>query len=318
MIAAVPDPTFSVVLPAYNAASTLGEALDSLLAQDAPAPFEVIVVDDGSTDGTGEVARSRPGVRYVAKPNGGPASARNLGVRLASSKLILFLDSDDVALPGRFARQCGYMLEHSNVALSFGNLLLEGADSDYLKGYGIAGPRTGFRVLDAPLERLLAIGCFVPTSTVAIRRDAYLAAGGQPEDRRYAEDYALWCRVAAGGGRFACTGAALSWYRVDRAGRLTRSEHTHLGLVRTLREALLEHGPLLTQGARVAAEARYWRAVDRLLRHAWIHGGRDAVALRMQELQPGLPGWLDLKWRLVGLVPPTMPRAGLHWLRSHG
>lgn len=91
-----------MVIPAYNAAAFLGEAIESVFAQDAQAR-EVIVVDDGSTDATGAVAASYAEVRVIAQANGGIGAARNTGLRVASAPLIAFLDADDVWPAGRLA-----------------------------------------------------------------------------------------------------------------------------------------------------------------------------------------------------------------------
>jgi glycosyltransferase involved in cell wall biosynthesis len=89
----------AVVIPAYNAGQFIGEALDSVSAQTA-RPSEVIVVDDGSTDRTAAVARSR-GVTLLTQPNRGVAAARNLAIRATGQHWIAFLDADDVWEPGK-------------------------------------------------------------------------------------------------------------------------------------------------------------------------------------------------------------------------
>jgi glycosyltransferase involved in cell wall biosynthesis len=100
-------PHISCIVPTYNGAAYLSQALDSILAQTLQ-PFEVIVADDGSTDATLEVAaRYRRRVRVVVQPNGGPAAARNRGVREASAQFVAFLDQDDVWHPEKLARQSG-------------------------------------------------------------------------------------------------------------------------------------------------------------------------------------------------------------------
>src|ERR1700687_1983449 len=92
-------PTVSGVIPAYNTAEFLGEALDSVLAQ-TYKPFEVIVVDDGSEDETSQVVAAWAGkVTCMHKERGGPASARNMGVRGAKGEWIAFLDADDMWMP---------------------------------------------------------------------------------------------------------------------------------------------------------------------------------------------------------------------------
>jgi glycosyltransferase involved in cell wall biosynthesis len=311
----VPEPRFSVVIPAYNAAAYLGEALDSLIGQETALAYEIIVVDDGSSDDTAAVARGFPGVRLLRQKNGGVACARNCGIAAARSELILFLDADDRAEPGRFERQVGFMLAHPEIDLSFGNWAVENEPGSYLARYGLAGPSDRFVELLAPLERLLAYGCLVPTSTVAVRRPALLAAGGFPEDRRYAEDYALWLALAPVA-RFAFIDAPLAWYRTTASKRLTRSADTYLGVVVTLREALARHGAALEPAVAAQAGARYAAAVNALLRHDWAYGGRARVRQRLAALAPILPDDLRRKYLLASLMPSVLPRTARHML--HG
>lgn len=89
------EPRISVVIPAFNREKTIGRAIESALAQTRP-PFEIIVVDDGSSDSTAAVVTAfRDSVRYVRQPNAGASAARNRGVELAGAPWVAFLDSDD-------------------------------------------------------------------------------------------------------------------------------------------------------------------------------------------------------------------------------
>src|SRR3712207_1908731 len=95
---AVVPPLVSVVIPCYNQAHFLGEAIESVLAQSYPN-VEIIVVDDGSTDATSEVARSYPKVRLVRQENQGLSGARNAGLARSEGEYVVFLDADDRLLP---------------------------------------------------------------------------------------------------------------------------------------------------------------------------------------------------------------------------
>lgn len=98
-------PRVTCIVPVYNGERYLGEAILSILAQSHPA-FEVLVVDDGSTDGSATVAKSYGNrVRYLFQPNAGPAAARNLGLEAARGELVSFLDADDVWHAEKLARQ---------------------------------------------------------------------------------------------------------------------------------------------------------------------------------------------------------------------
>jgi glycosyltransferase involved in cell wall biosynthesis len=118
-------PLVSVVVPVYNGERFLGEALDSVLAQDYE-PLELIVVDDGSTDASATVAESH-GVRVLKQNNRGVAAARNAALQASAGELIAFLDQDDLWLPEKLETQVSFLLEHAEVGLvySHAELLVE-------------------------------------------------------------------------------------------------------------------------------------------------------------------------------------------------
>jgi Glycosyltransferases involved in cell wall biogenesis len=107
-------PLVSVIVPCYNAAAHLGDALDALAAQDHPQ-IEVIVVDDGSTDGTAALARRRPQVRLVCQANAGPSAARNAGIGIASGEFLTFCDADDLFRPHKVRVQAEFLQENPHV-----------------------------------------------------------------------------------------------------------------------------------------------------------------------------------------------------------
>jgi glycosyltransferase involved in cell wall biosynthesis len=109
------------VIPVRDGALFIGDAIASALAQD-PAPDEVIVIDDGSTDGTADVVRAVPGVRLARQADLGPAAARNHGVRLASGALLAFLDADDVWEPAKTALQTALLREESGLDAVVGHV----------------------------------------------------------------------------------------------------------------------------------------------------------------------------------------------------
>jgi glycosyltransferase involved in cell wall biosynthesis len=104
----------SAIVPVYNAERFLGQALDSILAQDY-RPLEVIVVDDGSVDGTSVIARTYEGVRYIHQANQGHAAARNAGIEASNGEFVAFLDADDLWAPNKLSVQIGHLLKHPSV-----------------------------------------------------------------------------------------------------------------------------------------------------------------------------------------------------------
>ena len=114
-------PLVSVVIPVYNGEKYLAEALDSVFAQ-THRPLEVIVVDDGSTDQSAEIARAVPGVRYCAQPHGGPGTSRNLGVSEARGPFLAFLDADDLWPVDKLARQLAVFDADPNLDILYGHV----------------------------------------------------------------------------------------------------------------------------------------------------------------------------------------------------
>jgi glycosyltransferase involved in cell wall biosynthesis len=114
-------PLISVMIGVFNAAPYLGEAIESVLAQDYE-PIELIVVDDGSTDGSGDVARGFPGVRVVRQDNGGNGAARNRAVEEAGGSFYAFLDADDRFTPGKLNLQKAALDADPGLDMVFGHV----------------------------------------------------------------------------------------------------------------------------------------------------------------------------------------------------
>ena len=111
------EPLVSVIIPTYNSSQYIKEAIDSVLAQ-TYKNFEIIVIDDGSTDNTKEVlAPYLSVIKYIYKNNGGPASARNRGIKEANGEFVAFLDADDVWKPDRLARGVDILDQRPEVGL---------------------------------------------------------------------------------------------------------------------------------------------------------------------------------------------------------
>ena len=190
----------SVLIPAFNAEPYIAITLNSVVAQ-TDSCFEVLVVDDGSSDRTREIVREfAPRVRLIEQSNCGPAAARNLLLSEAAGRFVAFLDADDVWNPTKLASQRRLFEEHPEVVLV----------SAQLRGIDAAGnpselkedPR--FRSLfDRPqnLHRaLLQIGNMIGQSTVMAKREVVLAAGGwYAKERILSGDYELWIRIAEHG-----------------------------------------------------------------------------------------------------------------------
>jgi glycosyltransferase involved in cell wall biosynthesis len=189
----------SVVIPAYNCAEYIGATLESVLAQ-SHRPIEVIVVDDGSTDGTDAVVRGFREAVYIRQPNGGPAMARNVGIRRATGPYVAFQDADDLWTPEKLSRQLAIMESDPQIGLVFGDMKnfsgVEDHEPTMFEKYRLGEPFFGhaYLVLGA-VEKLVRMN-FMPTGTVIARKAVLSSVGLFDESLRRAEDWDLWLRIA--------------------------------------------------------------------------------------------------------------------------
>ena len=195
--------TVSAIIPAYNAGPFIVEAVESIRQQGA-AVREIIIVDDGSTDDTEElVAALGEDIRYVRQENSGPSAARNLGVKLATSPLIAFLDADDVWTPNKIAEQLAIFQAYPDVGLVASDMSevdIAGAvvTPSVLKAHNLLRFFQNLSGTPVPqaLRRLIEKN-FIPTGTVIAKKSLLMELGGFNSEIRYGEDLELWARVAA-------------------------------------------------------------------------------------------------------------------------
>lgn len=186
-------PTVSVVIPAFNAAWCVRKAVDSVLAQ-TYRDFELIVVDDGSTDDTPQVlAQYGDAIHVVRQSNRGMGGARNAGIRAATGEFLAFLDSDDWWLPQKLERQVALMRQSPKVGFSSCAARVQDPEGREVNLWKCPGWKGAFIV------HLFSSGADVPGSSSAViaRRQLVLDAGGFDESLRGAEDPDLWMRLAA-------------------------------------------------------------------------------------------------------------------------
>ena len=188
--------TVSVVIPTYNRAGLIGQAIDSVLAQAYPQ-VEIIVADDGSTDDTATaVAAYGDRVRYLALSHRGlPAATRNAGIRAAHGEFLAFLDSDDLFLPDKLAVQSAALEAQPAAALVYSNGVYFRTTPDAPVGRVLDGlPTPSGRVFGA-----LLTGNFLAPPVVLMRRAALDSVGLFDESPEFfaVEDFDLWLRLAA-------------------------------------------------------------------------------------------------------------------------
>ena len=184
-----------MVIPCFNAAPWLGTALASVAAQHVPAR-EVIVIDDGSTDGSSSILRrSSFPVTLLRTPHLGGAAARNAGLQAATSEWVAFLDADDQWYPTHLERAEHILAESDDSALlnHFDHLTLDGKIKDRSCVWQLAEPATGLSAQD------FLSGPFVQTTACVVRRKAALAIGGFDPSQKRRHDLDFWLRLIARG-----------------------------------------------------------------------------------------------------------------------
>ena len=177
----------SVVIPTFNRHALLGEALESVRRQTV-RPREIIVVDDGSSDGTAERLDGDDLV-VIRQANRGVAAARNAGVVRASGEWVAFLDSDDVWRPEKLERQLAAVAERPEVDWHY-------CDSHAVDAAGDPRPPHRKARFDGAVAPQLFEHVFIHTSGVLMRRALFARLGGFREELRNCEDYDLWLRAA--------------------------------------------------------------------------------------------------------------------------
>lgn len=220
-------PAVSVLLPCYAAAATLAEALDSLAAQDF-TDYEIVAVDDGSTDATPEIlaawARREPRLVVLNQEHTGLVAALNRGLAACRGDLVARLDADDRCLPDRLASQVAYLHAHPEV----------GVLGCQVQIFGAQPPAAGLQryvdwqnslIDDAAIRAALFIESPLVHPGVCFRRRAVQAVGGYRAGS-FPEDYDLWLRLYLAGARFARLPAVLLEWR-DHPLRLTRTDQRY-------------------------------------------------------------------------------------------
>ena len=287
------QPTISVIIPAYNAASFVSSAIESALAQTYP-PLEILVVDDGSSDKTAEVvARFAAPVRLLLQKNGGPAAARNHAARVARGEWLAFLDADDVWLPEKLERQITFI---SGAGVGIVHCMHEGHDS------AAAIPDC------VDFDRLWKRNC-IANSSVILRRTAFEQTGGFDEDRGLVgvEDYNLWLRVAAAGWQIVTCRETLWRYTPAEdslSSRVERFAECELKNIDHLKRTLGLAEPLC-QKKRLAVRELYGMYLFSL---GEMHAARRFLIPAILR-GPSLPG---LGWWMATLIP----RPILQWRQS--
>ncbi|HLF30780.1 MAG TPA: glycosyltransferase family 2 protein [Xanthomonadales bacterium] len=284
-------PRVSVVVTTFNAALFIEATLDSVLRQTF-VDFEIIVVDDGSTDGTASAVRrvmdSDPRCHMIIQDNRGPSAARNRGIAEASGELIAFLDHDDVWHADKLAMQVAFLdlQPDAGVATCFSAVIDEHG--------GCLGWRLGGHAAGNVYTELLEWDMVSGGSVVVVRRRALLMIGPFDETLRFREDWDMWIRLAR----------RVSFATVPRA---------LVGYTRRPRNSSREYEQMAREGALVLQKAR---ADDPTIGQARLrfYAARDLFAIAcfcaMDEKHELAWGYLARSW---SITPAPMLRSPRRW-----
>ena len=212
-------PLVSIIIPVFNGERFLREAVESVLAQKY-SPVEIIIVDDGSTDGTATVARSFPEtVRYLHQTNHGPAAARNRGIEQAQGNLIAFADADDLWPSHKLELQLPYLIRDSKIDIVLGRIQQVLLSETQAKEIG-----------DPAFS--------VNLGSAVIRRSCFERVGLFDETMRYSEDVDWFMRAREGAAAIMTIDAVTLFYR-QHEQNMTRGKSTsELNVLKALKKSL--------------------------------------------------------------------------------
>jgi glycosyltransferase involved in cell wall biosynthesis len=312
--------TISAVVAAYQAEEWIAEAIDSILGQTSP-PDEVVVVDDGSTDGTaGQLAKFGDRIRVIRRENGGCPAAFNTAFAAARSDFVAMCGADDIWEPEKLALQRAAIASHPEADLFSGHAVMTGL----IEGDHTRPPGVGVLDNDDLRDELFAEGCVINAPSIVIRRELFDRLGPFVEDFG-ADDYEYWFRCLRAGARFYYEprplvrwrqhGDNLSWKSAWMDECSYKVMRTYEGEVTSRRVRARGYAPLFFRTGRrqvdageakaarasFASSLRYWRgqgAVQSARALAWIvvltlpGTIRDALAGTLVKLKRSVEGLL--------------------------
>lgn len=278
-------PLVSIIIPVYNCQTYVLEAVESVLAQDYPAK-QVIVIDDGSTDGSIQKLQSLgDAIELICVPNGGPARARNTGIARARGEFIAFLDADDVWLPGKLTAQVTYLESHPEVGICYTgwHVWPAGAQGRFDRP-AFAAQHLGQPAVDESrsgwIYGRLLFDCELLTTTVMLRAETARRVGSFEPGLIVGEDYDFWLRMAQAAkiARLDCVGAL---YRVlpTSASRVPHSRNYEHEVISA---AMARFGLRSPDGSTVPEPAARQRLDQLTFQHGYMHlrKGNPQVAIR--------------------------------------
>jgi glycosyltransferase involved in cell wall biosynthesis len=230
----------SIIVPTYQCGQFLSQAIESVLAQ-TYKNYEIIIVDDGSTDNTQEVINRYShleNIKIVRQSNQGPAAARNRGIKLSSGEYIAFLDADDLWLPTKLEKQIIFLEQHPLADMVYCDAYIFSGNFTWKKTLFNISPPASENVF----ERLFQLN-FIPILTVVLRRNIFKTSGFFDESIIGPEDYDLWLRICQSKS-IAFIQEPLAKYRVS-AGQITKQKIRMIENEIKVKEKAFQYAPEL-------------------------------------------------------------------------
>jgi glycosyltransferase involved in cell wall biosynthesis len=294
-------PTLSVIVAAYQAAATIGEALESVFAQTV-LPEEVVVCDDGSTDALDAALEPyRERVHLIQKENGGEASAKNAAARAASGEFVVILDADDLFLPKRLEVIGEMAAARPDLDIFTTDAVLEVDGQPVRRCYTSSFP---FPVQDQRTEILRRNFVF---GLAAVRREQLLVDGGFDESIRFTTDWERWIRMILAGSRVAVWTEPLARYRLLRGSLSSQRSRMLAGRLATL-EKSARHRALDAADHAVLHQTILWHRRELAITRA-REALRDASGdARRRSLEVARTRGVGLRTRLKAVASAAAPR----------
>jgi glycosyltransferase involved in cell wall biosynthesis len=293
--------SISVIIPCFNARAWIASTLDSVIDQRL-ADLEIIVVDDGSTDGSAQlVADAFRDVRLIRTENGGASRARNVGTRVARGQFIQFLDADDLLAPGKLESQLE-VLAATNADIAYGDWreLHAGTSGSIVPGRLVA------REIEGETAIALLTDFWCPPAAYLFRRSIVDRVDGWNEQQAVVEDVRFVLECALRGASFVYCGGIAASYRVHTSDSLSTRDPGAFTLGCLSNAVAAEHWWRRDGGLTTTRSAALVRAYEQVARASF---GRDATTFEaayvaLERLRPGYapahPWHLALAARVVG------------------
>jgi len=224
----------SIIIPSYNSAHLICDTLESVL-QSTLSYFEIIIINDGSTDNTQDVVTpylADTRIKYIYQHNKGLAGARNTGINAANGEYLVFLDADDLILPNKLHVQSEYLNQHPEIDMVY-------SLSQWFIEYDLNDTRpVTFPVYEGDVLDQLIYGNFMHVNSVMVRREKVIAAGLFDETLRELEDWDLWLRMVLRGSKIGFTPGILSKVRIRRGSMTSNQKRMDTTMARVLQKTI--------------------------------------------------------------------------------